>query len=147
MCADNKCGGYSKNWGCPPGCGSVEENRKRVTAYSQGLVFTYAARMEDPFDYETIEEGAKKIEALGNDIRASIRQMPDVCDVWLLTAGPCKQCPRCQYPEPCVRPQDATSSPEAQGMWVSEICTQAGVAYNNGKNTVTYLGVIFFREK
>lgn len=47
---------------------------------------------------------------------------------------------------PCIHPELATTSPEAQGMWVSEICKQAGVNYNNGKNTVTYVGAAFFQE-
>lgn len=69
MCVDGKCGGYGKNWACPPGCGSVEACAERVRSYQRGLVFTVAAQMEDPFDYEAIEEGGKKIKQLALAIR------------------------------------------------------------------------------
>ena len=145
MCVDGNCGGYGKNWACPPGCGPVEACAERVRGYRRGLVFTFAAQMEDPFDYEAIEMGGKRIKELALAMRDRLWDQ-GMERVWLMTPGPCAQCPQCQYPKPCIHPELATTSPEAQGMWVSEICKQAGVNYNSGKNTVTYVGAVFFQE-
>ena len=30
MCAANSCGKYDRNWSCPPGCGTLEDCRRKV---------------------------------------------------------------------------------------------------------------------
>ena len=145
MCAAGRCGGYGTNWGCPPGCGDVNVCSEHVRTYPRGLVFTYAAVREDPFDYEAVEHGSKMIYELGYKLRDLV-ETEGKKRVWLMMPGPCKECTKCRYPDPCVNPGRATTSPEAQGMWVSEICRQASVGYNNGKDTITFVGLIFFDE-
>lgn len=145
MCAADKCRSFGRNWGCPPGCGDLAACEAHVKSYKQGLLFTYAAMMEDPFDYEAVQEGAERIQELGDELWKKL-EASGVSRLWLLTPGGCNICKKCNYPEPCLHPERCKSSPEGQGMWVSEICKQAGVRYNNGQNSVTYVGVAFFEE-
>jgi hypothetical protein len=46
--------------------------------------------------------------------------------------------------EPCRFPEKAISSVEACGIDVMSLSKSAGVRYNNGKNTVTYIGAVLY---
>ncbi|MDR1655409.1 MAG: DUF2284 domain-containing protein, partial [Treponema sp.] len=58
MCAVNKCGSYGKTWSCPPGCGTLEECEAMIRKYSRGLLFQTTAKLEDDFDWETMESAS-----------------------------------------------------------------------------------------
>jgi predicted metal-binding protein len=62
----------------------------------------------------------------------------------LLGAGACMICEKCTYPdsESCRLPHKAVPSLEACGIDVMRLSRQVGVKYHNGKNTVTYFGVV-----
>jgi len=64
----------------------------------------------------------------------------------LLGAGSCSICKKCTYMEgePCRFPEKAFPSVEACGIDVMSLSKTAGVKYNNGRNTVTYIGVILY---
>lgn len=62
-----------------------------------------------------------------------------------ISAGTCTRCTECTYPDaPCRFPKMATSSMEAYGMLVSEVCKANGLAYNHGPGTVSYTSCILF---
>ena len=44
MCAVNSCGKYNKSWACPPGCGSLEENRAKTAQYKWGIIVHAASK-------------------------------------------------------------------------------------------------------
>ena len=144
MCEDNRCGCYGTTWSCPPGCGDLEACKQKALSFDKAMLFTYAVKMEDPFDYEAIQEGSKQLRRIGLELREKMWKDAGVKRVLLSLPGRCAECETCQYPNPCAFPDRQYASPEAMGMWVSEICGQAGVAYNNGKNTITYVGLVFF---
>ena len=57
----------------------------------------------------------------------------------VLSSGTCTLCKPCAYPdEPCRFPDRAMVSMEAAGLVVSDVCTQAGIPYNHGKQTIAY---------
>ena len=60
MCRADKCSAYGRNWRCPPACGSIEEATERAKKYSFGMLVQTVGKMEDDFDFETIEETSKK---------------------------------------------------------------------------------------
>jgi predicted metal-binding protein len=64
----------------------------------------------------------------------------------LLGAGACFICKKCTYRDgkPCRFPEKAFPSVEACGIDVMSLSKSAGVKYNNGENTVTYIGVILY---
>lgn len=58
--------------------------------------------------------------------------------------GGCSLCTRCTYLDglPCIQPERAVSSVEAYGIDVNRMLTAAGLKYNNGVSTVSYVGLI-----
>ena len=53
------------------------------------------------------------------------------------------QCKICTYPDdPCRFPDKKSSSMEALGMVVSEVCADNGISYYYGPGTLTYVGCV-----
>lgn len=139
MCAVDKCHMYGRCWTCPPGCGSVEENTQTIRRYSAGVIVQTTRTLEDDFDYETMESCAQDHKAYFGTLHAALRdRYPDML---ALGAGGCRLCDTCTYPDaPCRRPKEALSSMEAYGLLVSDVCTQNGLKYYYGPQTMTYTG-------
>ena len=137
MCGVDKCRQYGKNWCCPPGCGSLESAAEQAALYSYGLIVQTIGQMEDDFDIETIEDtGSRHKDNFAALVKTLKTRYPDLLP---MGAGTCTRCESCTYPDaPCRFPDEAISSMEAYGLWVSKVCELSGVPYNNGKQTITY---------
>ncbi len=137
MCRADRCHSYGKNWCCPPACGSIEEAAARAARYGFGLIVQTVGQMEDDFDIETIQGTSKKHQ---ENFRRLLKQLRARYDDFLpMGAGGCSLCQRCTYPDaPCRFPDEAVSSMEAYGLWVSKVCELSGVPYCYGKHTLTY---------
>ena len=63
-----------------------------------------------------------------------------------LSAGACSLCKECSYihDSPCPIPERAFGALEAYGVDVAALLKQCGLTYNNGPNTVSYVGVILY---
>lgn len=145
MCKSGRCGSYGNNWGCPPGCGSVDECRERAGKYDKAIVVQTIGILEDSFDFEGMEKATSEHRARMTNIREKLQT--ELSDVLSLGAGPCKVCSECTCPhEPCRFPEKQFSSMEAQGLMVSEVCSDSGLKYINGENTVTYTGCFLIKE-
>ena len=65
----------------------------------------------------------------------------------LLSNEGCDRCAKCTYPdEPCRFPELVHHSISSYGLYVAELAKTAGVNYNNGPATVTYLGGLMVKE-
>ena len=100
MCSVDRCKQYGRNWRCPPACGSIEEAALEAGKYSYGILVQTTGRMEDDFDFETIDATSRKHDssfaALVDIVRA---RHPDMLP---MGAGTCTLCDTCTYPdEPC----------------------------------------------
>ena len=137
MCAADLCHSYGKNWTCPPGCGTVEEAAARASKYSKGLLVQTIGKLEDDFDWESIEATSKKHKKNFISFAAVMRaRFPGMLP---MGAGGCHLCETCTYPDaPCRHPELAMPSMEAYGLFVSKVCMQSGVPYNNGPQTITF---------
>ncbi len=143
MCADNRCGMYGTNWGCPPGCGTLEECEAQIGRFRRGIVAESIGQLEDSFDIEGMEaasqEHQRRFEALLLQLKEAY---PEVLG---LGAGGCKKCKTCTYPDaPCRFPESLHASMEGYGMMVSDVCAACGLPYINGANTVTYVACFLF---
>ena len=76
---------------------------------------------------------------LRNDFPEGIKHM-------ILGAGYCPLCKKCSYIDgvKCKRPNDAFISMEACGIDVMRLMKENKLKYNNGKNTVTYIGAVIY---
>ena len=142
MCAADKCGAYGKNWTCPPYCGTLEECTKKLQSYKQGILVKTVGKLEKTIDTKGYrraeEEHLKNLHILYGELR---KQYPNAL---CLGSGGCRICKKCAYPEPCRFPEDACSSMEGYGLFVSQVCRDNGAAYYHSEKTVTYTACILF---
>jgi predicted metal-binding protein len=138
-CKANTCGKYNKSWACPPACGSMEDQRERIKSSEDILVFTTKHKLEDPFDHEGMTQGREQHTLLAQELRKKFDNAP------VFGAGACPVCAVCAFPAPCLFPEKMIGSVEAAGIDVTELSKTAGVAYNNGPNTVTYFSIILLK--
>jgi predicted metal-binding protein len=138
MCASDRCQSHGKNWACPPACGTLEEMRDKVKAYTSGILVQTVGQLEDNLDWETMQQTAE-------DQAEHFRKLQDALTTLYpnhlaMGTGTCTKCQKCTYPEgkPCRFPEKLTYSMEACGLFVSKVCTDNGMKYNYGPNTVAY---------
>ncbi len=140
-CAENKCHAYNTNWACPPGCGTLEECAQRIRQYHRGLILQTTGELEDSFDFEGMADLAKRHKEIYADFAEKLKEI--VPDALLITDGACTRCKTCTYPDaPCRFPDKMTSSMEALGMVVSDVCKSNDMKYYYGPGTLTYVGCV-----
>ena len=137
MCSVNTCRQYGTNWKCPPGCGSIEAAAAEAALYHYGIIVQTVGQMEDDFDMDTIQEsGDRHKDNFAKLVKQLKTRYPDMLP---MGAGTCSICEVCTYPDaPCRFPDEAISSMEAYGLWVSKVCELSGIPYNHGKQTIAY---------
>ena len=112
MCEADRCGKYGKNWACPPGCGSIEQARARISRYDSGVLVQTTGTLADEFDYEGMQAIARHHKKCFENFARQARLLYPGC--LPLTAGACTICARCTYPDrPCRFPARQLSSMEA----------------------------------
>lgn len=93
-------------------------------------------------------EARKRHFAIFRQIHAAVRTRFPGRKILALDAGCCNLCPKCTYPdEPCRHPEEAIPSVEAYGIFVTPMLTACGLKYNNGPDTVSYVGLIILAER
>jgi len=145
-CKSNVCGNYNKSWTCPPACESIEEQREKILSFENVFVFTTKHDLEDSFDYEGMTRGRELHTMLTLDFKKRSGGAP------VYGAGSCPVCDSdgnasCAFPSPCPFPEKKIGSIEAAGINVTELSRAAGIAYNNGPNTVTYFSMALFNPR
>ncbi len=145
MCAQNACGRHGTNWQCPPGAGELEVLEAKAKSYTDGLLFNVVYPLEDSYDFEGMMAAKDKFtETCGALLRIVRNHFPQS---FVMGAGGCSLCEKCTYPDaPCRYPDKAIASMEACGIDVYTTSKKFGFEYINGQNTVTYFGIVFFRE-
>ena len=142
MCAADKCGAYGKNWTCPPEVGTIGECQERMRGYRRGILLQTVGHMRKTVDSkcyrETEQRHIRNFYALSEAIR---KEHPRAL---CLGAGGCRVCKQCAYPNPCSFPEKAVSSMEGYGLFVTQVCRDAGVPYYHGEKTITYTACNLF---
>jgi len=142
MCAADKCGAYNKNWTCPPACGTLEECERRIHGYRNGILVQTVGTLSKSIDTkgyrQTEARHMQNFYAFAEEIRKVYPRA--LC----LGAGGCRVCKQCAYPESCRFPEKAMSSMEGYGLFVTQVCRDAGVPYYRGERTITYTACILF---
>ena len=147
QCAVNACGVYGKCWMCPPDIGEIDELIAQVKSYKRGLLYQSIFMLEDSFDFEGMQEGGREQSKRSRLLDEALRA--EGYEGYLhLSKGGCGVCSPCAKAkgEPCRFPDRALSSLEAYGINVSATVKSTSMKYINGVNTVTYFGIILFRE-
>ena len=146
MCAANSCGQYGKRWSCPPGCGTLEECGERLKACTRGILVQTYGNIEDSYDFEAMMEIEAEHKEHFSEMYEALRDAG--IPVLAIGAGCCTQCAQCTYPdEPCRFPDKMTSSMEAYGMVVLEICKANGLQYYYGSHKIAYTSGFLLKDK
>lgn len=147
MCAQNVCGKYNTNWMCPPAVGSFSELTGKVMEYEKGLLFQTIYQLEDSFDFEGMMLAKSIHEQVFRKIYDKMKSEYKMSEFLPLNAGACEICTQCSYlaGEKCRFPDKAVKSVEACGIDVTALVSSCGIPYNNGKDTVSYVGMILFK--
>lgn len=145
LCEQNSCGCYGKSWTCPPAVGTLEGLQDQVSHFHQVAIFYKVYPLADSFDWEGMQSGAEDFQSRLLKLKKKIRNTDSDFPFLALGAGACKICETCTYEQqlPCRSPENAHVSVEAYGIDVMEMMKENGLSYNNGPNTVTYVGTLF----
>ena len=145
MCSPDMCPqGYGKSWSCPPEAPSIEDLREKAHSYSKGILVQTVGQLEDSFDFESIAETTRIHSQKVICIADKINEATDG-EGLTLGAGACPRCASCSYPdEECLFPDEKIISMEASGLLVNQVCTENGVLYNHGENTIAFTSCCLF---
>jgi predicted metal-binding protein len=146
ICRQNACGQYGKNHMCPPAIKDVKEWEKEILSYKNGVIVTKVYETKNSFDMKSMFEGIVDFQKTLATLKEDLADEFSGERYLLLGAGSCFICKKCTYMDgaPCRFPEKAFPSIEACGIDVMSLSKSAGVRYNNGKNTVTYIGVVLY---
>lgn len=146
LCEDNTCRGYNASWACPPAVGTLDECKQRVEQYDNMLLFSGKFELEDSFDFQGMIDSMgwfkDMVDRLDHEVKCVLSRYQ------LLSNEGCGRCDSCTWPDaPCRFPDNLHHSIEGYGFQINQLAKQAGIQYNNGKNTVTYFGALLFCER
>ena len=147
-CEQNVCGKYGTNWMCPPGIGEIDPLIEKVRSYGDGLLIQSVYELEDSFDFEGMMKSAEWHRNSFLSLLKAIEQHIDGKSLLPLNAGHCDICQECTFKQnkTCRFPDKAISSVEAHGIDVSRTLSKVGLKYNNGPDTVSYVGIILAKK-
>ena len=114
--------------------------------YDECLVVQTVAQLEDDFDIEAMMEAEAVHKKRVDGLAAAIAREGLGANTLVLSAGTCKLCEACTYPDaPCRFPDKRLVSMEAAGLVVSEVCDLAHIPYNHGPHTLAYSSCVLSR--
>ncbi len=144
ICERNACGKFGRCWMCPPDIGEIGELMAQIRLYRQALLYQSVHAIEDSFDIEGMGEGAARHARMSQAVDRAVKPLLPGC--LHLSCGGCNLCPRCARLDggPCRHPENALPPMEGYGIDVYHTARAAGQRYTNGKNTVTFFGIVLF---
>lgn len=146
VCETNGCGMCGRCWMCPPDVAPIDELMSLVLSYKKALVFQTVTELEDSFDIEGMGEAGKNMTCLCQKIR---KETGFLADRLVLSAGGCRVCERCTRLDgiPCRCPDEAFLSLEVCGVDVYNTVKPTELKYINGADTVTFFGMVLYKEQ
>lgn len=140
-----ECPMYGKSWSCPPAVGSVEDCKKRCTAYDGLFFFTTIAEVSDIANLQETLETRYAHEEITRTIGKIFREQGR--DVMLLSSESCSICETCAYCEnqECRHPEHMIPCIESQGILVTELAEKYQIPFIDSLTTVQWFGMILFR--
>lgn len=141
-CAADKCRAYGRNWTCPPACGTLAQCAEKMASFRRGILLQTVGQTSKRIDTRACRETEERhLGQFHEFCRMLRREYPDAL---CLGAGGCRVCGVCAYPEPCRFPEQAVSSMEGYGLFVTQVCRDNGMNYYHGPNTITYTACVLF---
>jgi predicted metal-binding protein len=109
------------------------------------MVFNAVYPLEDSFDFEGMKAAHKEFKAICDKLYSLLRKQTD--DFTILSNESCMRCAKCTYPSgSCRYPEILFPAIEGYGIMVANLAKCAKICYMNGRNTVTYFGMLLYRN-
>jgi len=144
LCAQNLCGFYDSNWGCPPGVGSIGDVRRALALYPHTAVVYKRTEID-----HNEKEGLKR---LSNDHQNLLRSFNNVLREsgyrsLPLADGGCNYCTECSYPnEKCRFPEQRVASVSGYGIKMMEYLETFGIEFRFEEKAVTMYGLVLYDD-
>jgi len=122
----------------------IDAWKKVIFSYKKAVIVTKVYPTKNSYDTEAWIKGLKDFQQTLLKLKEDYIGQLSKKNPLLLGAGACYLCEKCTYPDEklCRFPEKAVPSLEACGIDVMNLSKQVGVKYNNGENTITYIGAI-----
>lgn len=147
ICKTNACGQFGRCHMCPPDVGDIEALMGTVRAYPKAVLYQTISQLEDSFDWEGMQAASKNHAQLSQRLRKTLAPLLPQGSLHL-SCGGCGLCDTCSKVEglPCRFPEDAMPSVESYGVDVYKTTKDTSLKYINGADTVTFFGMVLFKE-
>ena len=114
--------------------------------YEKMLLFSIKYDLENPFDVEGMQNAMFSFKGSVDIFDEKLKVF--LLDYLLLSNEGCGKCTKCTYLDaPCRFPEYLHHSIEGYGFNIYELAKAAKIKYNNGENTVTFFGGVFFGKQ
>ena len=113
-----------------------------MRSFREGLLLQTVGHMKKDIDSRAYRETERR--HMENFRRLADRLRRAKPGALCLGAGGCRVCKKCAWPEPCRFPEHALSSMEGYGLFVTQVCRDAGVPYHHGEKTITYTACVLY---
>jgi predicted metal-binding protein len=110
-----ECRYQGRSWSCPPGAGSLEEARERLSGFSRAAFVRFRTSRD-----------RKALERSVLDIEAGLREAGFGRAMGFF-ASPCTACEECGYPEECPKPEECRPTGESWGIDLMDASSRAGM--------------------
>ena len=141
FCEDNVCGNYGANYSCPPDCGTFDEMKARVQAYTHALVLQTKWDIPDYRD-------KKAVFSAKHAHNAAMFRLIDQLGIegHMCGASPCTLCESCAIldGEPCCLPEKRFSCLSAYCVDVKALAESCSMEYFCPDGKVAFFGVYMY---
>ncbi len=144
ICATNSCGSYGRCHMCPPDIGPIASLMEQVRPFRYALLYQTVHALEDSYDFEGMMDAAAAHAQLSQRVEHAVRAL--IGNHLHLSCGGCHLCESCTKPAglPCRHPDAALPPMEGYGIDVYQTVKNTELRYINGRDTVTYFGIVLF---
>ena len=139
FCNPLYCWNMTKNWICPPACGTVQECYQNIKHFEKGVILVSMTDLTPPVEMDYY----KQLNVEHNlRLKSLLEKLEDKYELFPLTSGGCIFCEKCTYPNPCIKPQLKMNSLSAYGIDVTKLCHNEGIEFSFRPDRVYYIALL-----
>lgn len=122
-CSQNICGNFGKCWSCPPKVGAKGELAAKYAKFSRCAVIPVDV-LGEPGE-QAYADADSRLHKICAALYAAMRSAG--ISSMALAGGPCRECAKCSYPEPCRFPDRMIPSATGFGLQVLDYVEDLGI--------------------
>jgi len=139
-----ECPMYNTTWACPPAVGTVEECRRRVLGFDEGLLIATITEVSDITNIRETLDTRGPHEEITRQVQALVLEQAE--QTLTLSTEACAHCEKCTWPDaPCRFPAKMFPCVESHGILVTDLAEKHGIDFMAQGNIVTWFSLILYR--